>query len=129
METLVKTLFILSLLTLFSTSSFAATAIKLSCSLRQNVTISSFKYQLSTMKWGDHFQIASGVRHAKTQDNIPFLVTRFKNGDNLIEFETSQEYFMVYADSETPDRCYLKETFTYDIIDLPRYHKSQITVS
>lgn len=124
-----KTLFILSLLTLFSTSSFAATAIKLSCSLRKNVTISSFKYHLSTMKWGDHFQIASGVRHAKTQDNIPFLVTRFKNGDNLIEFEKSQEYFMVYADSETPDRCYLKETFTYDIIDLPRYQKPQITTS
>lgn len=122
-----KILLLISLITLFSSPSFAATAIKLSCSLRKNMTISSFKYQLSTMKWGDRFQIASGVKKAHTKDNTPFLVTRFKNGDNLVEFEETQEYFMIYADSDTPDRCYLKDTFTYEIIDLPRFHKAQTT--
>lgn len=118
-----KILLLLSLLTLIISPTFAATAIRLSCSLRSNVTISKFKYQLSTMKWDNRFQIASGVRYARTKNNTPYVVTHFRNGDDLVIFEDSQQYFLLYANSDTPDRCYLKDSYTYDILDLPRFHK------
>ena len=118
-----KILLLLSLITLISSPSFAATAIRLSCNLRSSVTISHFKYQLSTMKWADRFQIASGVNHARTKNNAPYVVTHFRNGDDLVVFKDTQQYFLLYADSDTPDQCYVKDTFTYDILDLPRFHK------
>ena len=74
----------ISLLSFFLSPAFAGTAVKLSCSLRKNVTISRFHYQLSTMKWGDHFQVASGMRQAHTKNNIPYRVTSFRNGDDLV---------------------------------------------
>jgi hypothetical protein len=118
-----KILLLLSLITLLISPTFAATAVKLSCSIRNNVTVSQFKYQLSTMKWDNRFQIASGVKHARTKNNIPYAVTRFRNGDKLVVFEDSQQYFLVYANSDTPDRCELIESYDYDVTELPRFHK------
>ena len=56
-----KFILLTSLIGLFLSPAWAGTAVKLSCSLRQSVTISRFHYKLSTMKWGDHFQVASGM--------------------------------------------------------------------
>lgn len=75
------------------------------------------------MKWPDRFQIASGVNHARTKNNAPYVITHFRNGDDLVVFKDTQQYFLLYADSDTPDQCYVKDTFTYDILDLPRLHK------
>lgn len=88
-----KFLLSISLLSFFLSPAFAGTAVKLSCSLRKNVTISRFHYQLSTMKWGDHFQVASGMRQAQTKNHIPYRVTSFRNGDDLVFFRTVRSTF------------------------------------
>ncbi len=85
-----KIILLMSLVSLFLSPAFAGTAVKLSCSLRKSVTISKFHYKLSTMKWGDHFRVASGIRQAQTTGNVPFRVTRFQNGDDLVFSRTAR---------------------------------------
>ena len=120
-----KIVLLMSLLSLFLSPAFAGTAVKLSCSLRKSVTISKFHYQLSTMKWGDHFQVAAGIRQAQTKSNVPFRVTRFQNGDDLVFFPDSQDYYFFYSGMATPDRCIVQETYSYPVVELPRYKKSE----
>lgn len=81
-----KFILLTSLIGLFLSPAWAGTAVKLSCSLRQSVTISRFHYKLSTMKWGDHFQVASGMKQAQTKSHVPFRITSFQNGDDLVFF-------------------------------------------
>lgn len=118
-----KFLLSISLLSFFLSPAFAGTAVKLSCSLRKNVTISRFHYQLSTMKWGDHFQVASGMRQAQTKNHIPYRVTSFRNGDDLVFFPDSQECFFFYSGMATPDRCVVEEHYEYPVTQLPYYKK------
>ncbi|MET5575559.1 hypothetical protein [Klebsiella aerogenes] len=118
-----KFLLSISLLSFFLSPAFAGTAVKLSCSLRKNVTISRFHYQLSTMKWGDHFQVASGMRQAQTKNHIPYRVTSCRNGDDLVFFPDSQEYFFFYSGMATPDRCVVEEHYEYPVTQLPYYKK------
>ena len=115
-----KLMLILSLMTLLSSPVFAATAIRLSCSLRKNMTISRFHYQLSTMKWDDKFQVASGIKKTKTLANIPYTVTHFENGDSLVEFPIKHRYYMFYNNNDVPDRCYLERSYSYTATELPR---------
>lgn len=118
-----KFVLLLSLLGLVHSSVFAATATRLSCSMRENMVISRFAYSLTTMKWDEHFQVASGVRQNKTQNDVPFRVTRFQNGDDLVFFPGKQTYFMFYSGNPEPDRCVVLSTSTYEITQLPRYEK------
>lgn len=120
-----KIILLMSLVSLFLSPAFAGTAVKLSCSLRKSVTISKFHYKLSTMKWGDHFQVASGIRQAQTTGNVPFRVTRFQNGDDLVFFPDSEAYYFFYSGMATPDRCIVQETYSYPVVELPRYKKSE----
>ncbi|KFC81813.1 hypothetical protein GBAG_1999 [Buttiauxella agrestis ATCC 33320] len=91
--------------------------------MRENMVISRFAYSLTTMKWDEHFQVASGVRQNKTQNDVPFRVTRFQNGDDLVFFPGKQTYFMFYSGNPEPDRCVVLSTSTYEITQLPRYEK------
>lgn len=118
-----KLILFISLLGLVQSSAFAATATQLSCSMRENVVISRFNHNLSTMKWDDHFLIASGVKKSKTKNDIPFRVTSFQNGDDLVFFPEKQQYFMFYSGNPNPDRCTIESTKTYQITQLPRYEK------
>lgn len=118
-----KFILLTSLIGLFLSPVWAGTAVKLSCSLRQSVTISRFHYKLSTMKWGEHFQVASGMKQAQTKSHVPFRITRFQNGDDLLFFPDSNEYFFFYSGMATPDRCVVQETYTYPITQLPFYKK------
>lgn len=118
-----KFILLTSLIGLFLSPAWAGTAVKLSCSLRQSVTISRFHYKLSTMKWGDHFQVASGMKQAQTKSHVPFRITSFQNGDDLVFFPDSNEYFFFYSGMATPDRCVVQETYTYPITQLPFYKK------
>ncbi|WP_455427837.1 hypothetical protein [Dryocola sp. LX212] len=119
------TLFV-SLLGLLPAAVNAATATQLSCSLRKNVVISRFSHNLSTMKWGDHFIIASGVKKNRTEENVPFRVTSFQNGDDLVFFPESEKYYMFYSGSPEPDRCIVQGSKNYEITQLPRYEKPQV---
>ncbi|MCS5874185.1 hypothetical protein LN650_26250 [Klebsiella pneumoniae subsp. pneumoniae] len=63
-----KFLLSISLLSFFLSPGFRRHSGKIVLLFTQNVTISRFHYQLSTMKWGDHFQVASGMRQAQTKN-------------------------------------------------------------
>lgn len=118
-----KIVLLLSIMTLLiHTPAFAATAIRLTCSLRKNVVISKFGYKLSTMKWADQFQVASGEDHSRTKNNTPYVITRFQNGDRFVEFPSKHSFFMIYSHDEVPDRCYEDGTYTYTSTELPRVH-------
>ncbi|WP_236127682.1 hypothetical protein [Cedecea colo] len=114
---------LLSLPVFLQSSAFAATATRLSCSLRKNVVISRFKHNLSTMQWGDHFLIASGIKKTATKSNVPFRITSFQNGDDLVFFPDELKYFLFYSGNPVPDRCTVLSTSTYQITQLPRYKK------
>lgn len=72
---------------------------------------------------GDHFQVASGMKQAQTKSHVPFRITSFQNGDDLVFFPDSNEYFFFYSGMATPDRCVVQETYTYPITQLPFYKK------
>lgn len=118
-----KLIVFITLLGFVHSTALAATATQLSCSQRGKVVISRFDYSLSTMKWGNHFQIASGIKKTKTENNVPFKVTSFRNGDDLVYFPEEEKYFLFYAGNPDPDRCILRSTATYEITQLPRYEK------
>lgn len=122
-----KIVLLLSIMALLmNTPAFAATAIRLSCSLRKNVVISRFGYQLSTMKWGNQFQIASGEKHARNKQNTPYNVTHFRNGDSFVAFPTKHLFYLFYNNNEMPDRCYEENTFSYAATNLPRVKDSVV---
>ncbi|MCE0827202.1 MULTISPECIES: hypothetical protein [Buttiauxella] len=118
-----KLILFISLLGFIQSSAFAATATKLSCPMRENVVISRFSHNLSTMKWDDHFLVASGVKKTKTRNDVPFRVTSFQNGDDLVFFPEKQQYYLFYSGNPNPDRCTIQSTSTYEITQLPRYEK------
>jgi len=122
---MMKIILIMSLLNIFISPSFARTAVTLSCNLRKNVIISRFQYQLSTMKWGDQFQVASGEKKHQTKDHVPVLSTFFQNGDVLFFFPESKKYFFLYSGAKTPDSCVVVAHYTYPVIQLPYYKKSR----
>ncbi|MDK2365040.1 hypothetical protein P2G82_12610 [Citrobacter braakii] len=108
---------------LLNVSTFPAlanTAIILSCPQRQDVTISRFSYGLSTMKWDDNFIVASGIKKDMTENDIPFRVTHFVNGDDLFFFPEDQKYILMYAGNNDADRCRIIKTLTYPVATLPR---------
>lgn len=121
-----KLIILISLLGFVHSSVFAATATRLSCSLRENVVISRFDHNLSTMKWDDHFLVASGIKKTKTKNDVPFRVTTFQNGDDLVFFPEKQAYFFFYSGSSEPDKCEVLSTSTYQITQLPRYEKPDV---
>jgi len=102
-------------------AAWAGDAVRLDCLTRQNVLISFFKYHLTTMKWGNHFQIASGVRKTRTKAGKRYEVISFRNGDDLIYFPANERYYLIYADQQKPERCQTEESFTYPVVSLPRY--------
>lgn len=122
-----KTVIFISLLGLLpavaSAATATATATQLSCSMRKNVVISRFSHSLSTMKWDDRFIIAAGVKKAKTAADVPFRVTSFQNGDDLVFFPQDQRYYLFYAGNAEPDKCTVQGSKTYEITQLPRYEK------
>lgn len=75
------------------------------------------------MKWGDNFEVASGIRKTKTDGDVPFRVTSFRNGDDLVYFPEGEKYFLFYSGDPEPDRCLIQSTQTYEITQLPRYEK------
>jgi hypothetical protein len=63
----VKYSLFLFLLTLPALAARADDAVKLNCPPRGAITVSFFNYYLITMKWGDHFQVASGKLQSHTK--------------------------------------------------------------
>ncbi|MGB7800043.1 hypothetical protein [Buttiauxella sp.] len=120
-----KLILLISLMGFVQSSAFAATATQLSCPQRENVVISRFSHNLSTMKWDDHFMVAAGVKKTKTVNGVPFRVISYQNGDDLVFFPEKQQYFLFYSGNPNPDRCIIQSTSTYQITQLPRYEKPE----
>jgi len=115
----------LFLLLMFIATARADDAVRLNCPTRGALTISFFDYSLTTMKWGDHFQIAAGKEKAHTKAGVPFWSTTFRNGDSLAFFPDSNQYYLFYAGDEDPEQCSEVGSFVYPAITPPRYEKGQ----
>lgn len=115
----------LFLLLMFIATARADDAVRLNCPTRGALTISFFDYSLTTMKWGDHFQIAAGKERAHTKAGVPFWSTTFRNGDSLAFFPDSHQYYLFYAGDEDPEQCSEVGSFVYPAITPPRYEKGQ----
>lgn len=98
--------------------------IKLNCPTRGDIVVSFFNYNLITMKWGDHFQVASGKERNHTKAGVPFWNTNFGNGDSLAFFPDSNQYYLFYAGSEEPEQCRQQGSFIYPVITPPRYESN-----
>ncbi|WP_223271390.1 hypothetical protein [Buttiauxella sp. B2] len=121
---MIKLLLIMALSSLILTPAFAATAVRLKCSLRKNVLVSRFGYKLSTMKWDDNFQVASGLRKNHTPSGVPFEVTSFQNGDDLVYFPRKKQYVFFFRGTHSPDKCRITGLYTLPVTILP-YHKNR----
>lgn len=115
---------VLLLLTLPAMAAQADDAIKLNCPPRGDMTVSFFNYYLITMKWGDHFQVASGKTQSHTKAGVPFWSTEFGNGDELSFFPNSNQYYLFYAGSSEPVQCTQEGSYLYPVITPPRYENS-----
>ncbi|MGY5957959.1 Lipoprotein [Kosakonia sp. BK9b] len=119
---------LLLLLSAISTAR-ADDAIKLICPTRGALTVSFFNYHLITMKWGDHFQVASGKEQNHTKAGVPFWSTTFGNGDDLAFFPDSGQYYLFYAGAENPERCSEVGSYVYPVITPPRYENNGSSVA
>ena len=102
----------------------ADSAIELSCRPRGQMTVSFFSDYLITMKWGDHFQVASGKTQSHTKAGVPFWATEFGNGDELTFFPNSGQYYLFYAGASEPTQCTVQRSYLYPVITPPRYENS-----
>ena len=101
----------------------AARAIRLDCPSRHNIVVSWFNNHLATMKWPENFQIASGQHRGHTRDGHQYQVTSFQNGDDLIWFPASGNWFVFYGDSPRhAEHCSQTGEFSYPVTELPRYN-------
>ncbi len=83
-----------------------------------------FNYYLITMKWGDHFQVASGKSKNHTKNGQRYWTTTFGNGDGLAYFPDTQQYYLFYAGSDEPVPCTEHGSYVYPVITPPRYENS-----
>ena len=111
------------LLLAFATVARANNGIRLNCPMRGDMTVSFFDYSLMTMKWGNHFQIASGRTKAQTKSGAPFWSAHFRNGDELAYFPNASTYYLFYAGSQAPVRCTETGSLEYPAFTPPRYEK------
>jgi len=123
----VKYSLFLFLLTLPALAARADDAVKLNCPPRGAITVSFFNYYLITMKWGDHFQVASGKLQSHTKAGVPFWTTTFGNGDDLAYFPNSHQYYLFYAGSSDPVQCSEQESYVYPVITPPRYENNIVS--
>lgn len=119
-----KLMLILALASLITNPACAATAVRLSCSLRKNVLISRFGYQLSTMKWDNQFQVAAGIHKNHTASGSPYEVTSFENGDDLVYFPQKNRYVFFFSGTRSPDTCRITGSYTLPVTAL-KYHKDR----
>ena len=96
-------------------------AVRLNCLERGKVLVSFFKYHLITMKWGDHFQIASGMKKGETKSGVAYETISFRNGDDLVHFPKAESYLLFDANKQDPEKCRVKDEYTYPVVSLPRY--------
>lgn len=88
------------------------------------MTMTRFQYGLTTLTWAEqHFQVAAGIKHYQTSEGIPFRITNFRNGDDLVYFPQTHIYVFFYANSSIPVLCEKGKTFTSHAVTLPYYHK------
>lgn len=114
----------LLLLTLPALAARADDAVKLNCPPRGAITVSFFNYYLITMKWGDHFQVASGKAQSHTKAGVPFWTASFGNGDELSFFPNSGQYYLFYAGADQPVQCMAQGSYVYPVITPPRYENN-----
>ncbi|WP_249213129.1 MULTISPECIES: hypothetical protein [unclassified Tatumella] len=79
---------------------------QISCAGRPTMTIDRAEYGISTLMWGDNnFQIAAGQDRTRLQDGQPVSITLFRNGDQLMVDNATQNTFFVYAGTTTLVPC------------------------
>lgn len=84
---------------------------QISCQGRQTMTIDRAEYGISTLMWGgDNFQIAAGQQRTRLSDGQPVSITLFRNGDQLMIDQATQNTFFVYAGTSALVPC--ERTFT-----------------
>lgn len=110
-------------------AAYAGEAVRLDCLTRQNMLISFFKYHLTTLQWGKHFQIASGAHKAHTKSGVPYKTYSFRNGVDVVYFPENERWFIIYAGQKKPERCRVEESFTYPVVSLPRYSGKEDALS
>ncbi|MGG7686266.1 hypothetical protein PGO16_07880 [Klebsiella aerogenes] len=113
-----------SLVMLNSVAAMGNSGVRLSCHFRENVLISRFRYHLSTMLWGDNFEVASGSLKGRTNSGLRFEVTAFRNGDDLVYLVDKKQYQFFYGGKPPADRCEIIERVSYPVTSLP-YHSAR----
>lgn len=76
------------------------------------------------MKWGNDFEVASGIDKGHTAAGSPFEVTAFSNGDDLVWFPQRNQYVFFYRGKPPADKCQITGQSVYPIPPLP-YHKGR----
>ncbi|ORM82388.1 hypothetical protein HA42_08485 [Pantoea deleyi] len=116
----------LGLLACHSAPAWSETEFQLHCPGRATMTVSRAEYGLTTVMWPDnHFQIAAGQQRTKLEAGDPVAITRFRNGDQLIVNQRSEEIFFVYRDSDKLLPCNRSEKRDVDALSLERYDDRQ----
>ncbi len=79
---------------------------QISCAGRPTMTVDRAEYGISTLMWaGDNFQIAAGQDRTRLQGGQPVSITLFRNGDQLMVDNATQNTFFVYAGTTTLVPC------------------------
>lgn len=115
-----------SLLFLIPITSFADRGIHLRCPARGEVTISFFGYGLSTMQWGNKFQVATGGISSITIHGKKYKFVGFRNGDDLVFSPGKGVYLLSRLEGARFDTCSLDNRFIYPVINPPRVPSGKV---
>lgn len=79
---------------------------QINCAGRPTMTVTKAQYGLTTLMWaGDHFQIASGEQHSKTESGDKVTIVLFRNGDQMIVNQPDDKTFFSYSDGKDLVSC------------------------
>lgn len=116
----------LGLLACYVTPAWSESEFQINCPGRPTMTISRAEYGLTTLMWPQgHFQIAAGQQRTQLKAGDKVAITRFRNGDQLIVNQRSEETFFVYRDSDKLVPCSRSEKRDVDALSLERYDDRQ----
>ncbi len=90
------------------------------------MTVGRADYGLSTLMWPKHhFQVASGQQRTRLKQGDNVAITRFRNGDQLIVNQDTNETFFVFANSNKLLACMRSEKRDVEVLSLERNDNSQ----
>lgn len=117
---------VLGLLACLSAPAWGETEFQITCPGRPTMTVGRAEYGLSTLMWPKHhFQVAAGQQRTRLKQGDKVAITRFRNGDQLIVNEDTDETFFVFANSNKLLECMRSEKRDVEVLSLERNDNSQ----